>query len=142
MEEKKNKPVFLGFTAQGLMQIVVIAAAVLIVFFLFTYVGIGVEKSALDSYSGTPATAEFASCLSQKGAVLYGATWCSHCNSQKSMFGEHVEKITFIDCGESKAVCTEHGITAYPTWIINGEKKIGTQSLGTLAQLTGCELEE
>jgi len=44
MEEKKNKPVFLGFTAQGLMQIVVIAAAVLIVFFLFTYVGIGVKE--------------------------------------------------------------------------------------------------
>lgn len=141
MEEKKNKPVFLGFTAQGLMQIAVIATAVIIVFFLFTYVGVGVENETFGSYSGTPATAEFTTCLTQRGAVLYGATWCSHCNNQKSMFGEHVDKITFIDCDEAKATCSEHGITAYPTWIINGEKKLGTQSLGTLAQLTGCELE-
>jgi len=30
---------------------------------------------------------DFAECLNQKGAVMYGAYWCGHCKDQKKMFG-------------------------------------------------------
>ena len=32
------------------------------------------------------------------------------------------------------AVCNEAGIKTYPTWVINGQRYTGTQSLDALAQ--------
>jgi hypothetical protein len=37
--------------------------------------------------NNSPKYVEFAQCLSDKGAVFYGAFWCTHCKSQKQMFG-------------------------------------------------------
>jgi foldase protein PrsA len=88
----------------------------------------------------------FAKCLTDNGAKMYGAYWCSHCNAQKTMFGESVQYITYIECAvEGKpqvqtSECTTAGITGYPTWIINGKKYPGQQPLKTLADLTGCSL--
>jgi len=137
MGEKSNKPVFLGFTSRGIIQIIIISVAIILVFFLFLNTGMSYEAT---SYSGIAATAEFSECLTNNDAVLYGANWCSHCNSQKSMFGEHIEKIAFIDCDESRNLCELAEIEAYPTWVINGKKHLGVKSLNTLGALTGCEL--
>ena len=83
---------------------------------------------------------DFAQCLTDEGAVLYGAYWCHNCDNQKAMFGGSVGKLNYIECIENEAICNAKGITGYPTWIINDQKYVGTQSLETLASVTGCSI--
>jgi len=142
MTEKKKKE-FLGVTTQGWIQIAVICVAVLFAFFLTLGMGYGSESGIETTYGGqTEATAEFATCITESGAVFYGTDWCSHCQDQKGLFGEHFEKVKFVNCDESRELCTLAGIEAYPTWIIEGEKHLGTKSLVNLGILTECELEQ
>ena len=136
MSEKKKK--VLGVTTQGWIQIIVIAIAVIFAFFLT--LGAGYGDGIGTTYSGQTSTPEFATCLTESGAVFYGTDWCSHCNNQKELFGEHFEKVKFVNCDESRELCTLAGIEAYPTWIIDGEHHLGTKSLGNLGILTGCEV--
>jgi parvulin-like peptidyl-prolyl isomerase len=89
---------------------------------------------------------DFAKCLTEKGTVFYGASWCTHCNNQKKMFGESLQYINYTECademqGQTKA-CDDAGISGYPTWIINGQSYPGEQTLDRLAKLSGCELPE
>lgn len=88
----------------------------------------------------------FALCLSESGAKMYGAFWCSACNAQKRQFGSSFEHITYVECsladrsGQTSA-CKQAEITAYPTWILpDGERKIGVVEFSELAEATGCEL--
>ncbi|MCB9359629.1 hypothetical protein H6503_06885 [Candidatus Woesearchaeota archaeon] len=83
---------------------------------------------------------DFALCISDYGAKMYGTEWCSHCNAQKDMFGNSFRNVNFIDCDQNKDACLRAGIQAYPTWIIAGEMYEGTQSMESLAELTDCEL--
>ncbi|MGV8171741.1 MAG: peptidylprolyl isomerase [Candidatus Woesearchaeota archaeon] len=88
----------------------------------------------------------FAKCLTEKNATFYGAYWCGHCNNQKTAFGDSLQYVKYVECaveGQPQvqtAVCTEAGISGYPTWIINGKEYPGEQTLERLAQLTGCAL--
>jgi len=89
----------------------------------------------------------FAQCLTDKGAKMYGAYWCTHCKDQKEMFADSVSKITYIECaqpGDPNSVtqqCKEAGVEGYPTWIFaDGSKLTGTQALSALAEKTGCTL--
>ena len=82
----------------------------------------------------------FAKCLRDKGATMYGAEWCGHCKNQKEMFGESFKYVNYVECPENQQVCTENGITGYPTWIINGIPYTGAQSFEKLSSLTGCSL--
>ncbi|MEM4166489.1 MAG: hypothetical protein QW153_01170 [Candidatus Bilamarchaeaceae archaeon] len=88
---------------------------------------------------------EFAKCLTEKGAVLYGAYWCPHCRNQKELFGESIKYIKYVECqapnGGQTEECTKAGIDAYPTWIINGKKYLGEKKLSELASLTGCYIK-
>lgn len=90
-----------------------------------------------------------AQCLTDKGAVLYGAYWCHNCETQKQLFGSSFEHIDYVECAvgdpEGKAqseLCLEKGIRAYPTWIIDGREIVGVQSLEKLSDITGCQLSE
>lgn len=83
----------------------------------------------------------FARCLSQKGAVMYGAYWCPHCQNQKSMFGDAFRFVNYVECTEKPHVCTDAGIQGFPTWIFpGGMKLVGVQSLESLAEVSGCTL--
>jgi len=103
-----------------------------------------------DLYEETLSTGEedlagFANCLTESGAKFYGAYWCSHCQAQKEGFGESSELIPYVECDQNGPnsqveLCSEVGITGFPTWIINGEKYMGKQSHEDLAKLTGCKL--
>jgi hypothetical protein len=91
---------------------------------------------------------QLAECLTEKGAVMYGAYWCSNCERQKLDFGSSFQYINYVECAEGdpegKAqpqVCEEKGITGYPTWIADGQKLVGRQPLNKLAELTGCQVE-
>jgi glutaredoxin len=82
---------------------------------------------------------EFAQCLSEKGVVMYGTSWCSFCQRQKDLFGRSFGYIDFVDCDRNRQECLSAGVQGYPTWKINGENFPGFKSLQELSDLSGCE---
>ncbi len=81
--------------------------------------------------------------LTQVDAKMYGAYWCSHCQTQKERFGkEAVSKMPYIECDEKgknpqPQLCQAANLTGYPTWEINGEYYSGVQRLDQLATVSG-----
>ncbi|MBW2971914.1 hypothetical protein KY359_02660 [Candidatus Woesearchaeota archaeon] len=84
--------------------------------------------------------AGFAQCLTEKGAVMYGAYWCSHCKAQKADFGDAFQYVNYVECTEDPDACTEAGIGGFPSWIIDGQLYEGRQSFSRLSALTDCKL--
>ena len=82
-----------------------------------------------------------AQCLTEKGAVMYGTEWCSHCKAQKEAFGESFKYVDYVDCDLNRDRCTEAGVKGYPTWSINGKNYPGQQPLERLASLAECLIE-
>ena len=73
-------------------------------------------------------------------SVLYTQTGCIHCEEQEDLFGENFKYLHIIDCAENQEkalVCNLGGISATPTWIINGERYVGIQTVERLKELTG-----
>jgi hypothetical protein len=82
---------------------------------------------------------DFASCISQAGAYMYGTEWCVHCQNQKKLFGKSFSLINYIDCDRSTLACSNAGVTGYPTWIFkDGSRLSGSQSFTALSEKTGC----
>jgi len=78
---------------------------------------------------------EFAKCLAEKGAVMYGAMdWCKYTQAQRAMFGKSFNYVNYHDFKEL------NGIKKTPTWVINGAWHENVQSLQQLSALTGCKL--
>lgn len=99
--------------------------------------------SACSSATDSAQYDNFASCLKEKGAVMYGTEWCPHCKKQKEMFEGSFEKAAYVDCDNDRQSCDDAGVQGYPTWILStGEKLVGTQKLENLAEKTGCELPQ
>ena len=88
----------------------------------------------------------FAECLTEEGAIFYGSFECPHCNTQKGLFGESMHHVKYVECGPLRgpqnSICRTAGVEAYPTWVIDGSKYTGSQSLERLSELTSCELDE
>jgi glutaredoxin len=100
---------------------------------------IGVAYSSISGYFVKPNTLDdFAKCLTNKGATMYGAVWCGHCKEQKDMFGESFKYVSYVECPDNQVLCEQMGVTGYPTWIINGVSYPGVQSFDKLKELTGC----
>jgi hypothetical protein len=101
-----------------------------------------VVAGGITFFTGRPGKVsdEFAKCLTEKGAVMYGTYWCSHCKAQKREFGDSFQFVDYVECTEEADLCTEKEIEGFPTWIIDEKKYTGQQSLSTLSLLTGCEL--
>jgi|SRR3989338_3390167 len=77
----------------------------------------------------------FAKCLTEKGAVMYGAMgWCKYTQAQKGMFGKSFQYITYHEFQELP------GIKRTPTWVINGAWHENVQSFEQLAALTDCKI--
>lgn len=62
--------------------------------------------------------ANFAKYLTEKGVVMYGAYWCSHCQNQKKVFGDAFQYITYVECTQEPKRCLAAGVKGYPTWTI------------------------
>lgn len=83
----------------------------------------------------------FAQCLTERGAAMYGAEWCSHCQNQKRMFGESFRFVNYVECTEEIRTCTEKGIQGFPTWVFADNSRLeGEQSFAALAAKSGCPL--
>lgn len=110
----------------------------LLLVIVFVFVGCGPVED-------DPRATEIAQCLTDNGAKMYGAVWCSHCTSQKKSFGSAWEIIDYIECDartnkESALICVEENILGLPTWeFANGERLEGKRSLEELAEKVGCE---
>jgi len=89
------------------------------------------------------AEAALAKHLTDTGAIMYGAYWCSHCYTQKQLFGKDAYKsIPYVECAEDgkdsqKSTCDAEGVTGYPTWRVAGQEFSGTQTLQSLAEASG-----
>lgn len=81
---------------------------------------------------------QLAKCLTEKGAAMYGAYWCSHCQNQKKLFGDAFQYIVYVECTENEEKCTADGIGGYPTWKINGLNYPGEKTFEELKEISGC----
>jgi hypothetical protein len=89
----------------------------------------------------------FANCLTEKGVKMYGAYWCSHCKSQKELFGASFAFVSYVECDSNgknakPEECIAAGIRGYPTWEINAQLYPGEQPFEKLAELSGCLINE
>ncbi|MDD5191607.1 MAG: hypothetical protein PHH54_02210 [Candidatus Nanoarchaeia archaeon] len=80
---------------------------------------------------------KLAKCLGEK-SELYVQLGCKFCKDQEDIFGNNTQYLNIIDCHFETQKCVDAQITGTPTWIINGEKYPGVQSIEKLKQLTGC----
>ena len=80
---------------------------------------------------------EIAKCIASK-SKLYIQLGCHACITQENLFGESYQYLNKIDCYYDTQTCINENITATPTWIINGKKYIGVQSIEELQQITNC----
>jgi hypothetical protein len=89
--------------------------------------------------SSGPSEIALAKHLKKVGAKLYGAYWCEHCYKQMYLFGQAAAKeIDRTECdpkgtSPNPQLCTDLKIKSYPTWIVNGKRYMGAQSLEFLA---------
>lgn len=78
-----------------------------------------------------------AKCIAEK-SELYVQLGCSACKIQEDMFKDSYVYLNVIDCHYQPQKCADAQITHTPTWLINGEKYEGLQSIQKLKELTGC----
>ncbi len=103
-------------------------------------------KKSFTTYTDTPSLLDgFAKCLTEKGAVMYGADWCPHCKDQKAAFGNSFQYIKYVECPDNTKLCIDKGIQGYPTWIIGTSTKYiegfdGDNTMKELSEVTQCLL--
>ncbi len=124
---------------------VILALGVAAVFYFKPFSG---EPTPASIITGEPPAAKtpldvFAARLASKGAIMYGAEWCSHCQNQKKLFGESFKFVPYVECPDNPKLCLEKGIKGYPTWVFaDGTVLLGEQSLEELSQASGCLLNQ
>src|ERR1051325_9204556 len=138
-----QRPQIAGFSWESWIAKTAGTAAVLIIVLHAYYGGYFGKASAAED----PWISGLAEHLSKVNAKFYGASWCPHCAEQKEMFGGSAKRLPYIECspggpGTPQAtVCNQAGVESYPTWMINGQKYVGTQSLENLAQASQFKFE-
>jgi thiol-disulfide isomerase/thioredoxin len=88
---------------------------------------------------------DFAQCIKDSGTKFYGAYWCPHCQTQKSLFGKSVKKLPYVECALSQdkqtQVCIDQKVESYPTWQFpDGARVTGEQTFEELAAKTSCTI--
>ncbi len=76
-------------------------------------------------------------------SVLYFSPSCPHCLEQEKIFGSNLKYLNMVDCTkeENRQKCIEAlgSDLRVPTWIIDGQKYVGVQSIEKLKELTGYQ---
>ena len=126
---------------KALLVGIIVAGALIVALFAFRMTGYAVAPTApagnLDN---------FATCLTDSGATMYGASWCGHCKDQKKEFGSSWNLVNYVECSSSgnggqTEACKVAGIKGYPTWVFgDGTRLEGEASMKVLSQKTGCTL--
>lgn len=101
-------------------------AAVIVVLLHLHYADLSFQRPVGEDEN--PRLAALAEHLDESGAKFYGASWCPHCNRQKSLFGESADRLPYVECspqgrrGRVASACKVAGVSNYPTWIIDGNR--------------------
>jgi glutaredoxin len=126
-----------GSKAGLIIGIIVVIVIIGGMYFVITSGGSKYSQESVD---------EFAKCLTDNGAVMYGAFWCPHCARTKKNFGSSFRFIEYVECDprgddEQSEMCIEKGIDNYDTWeFIDGSRVIGEPSFEELSGSTGCPM--
>lgn len=100
------------------------------------------------STRASAASEEFGQCLTSKGAIFFGASWCPQCYEQRRMLGPAMSYVRYVECsvrgerGEVQPACEVLRIESYPTWVFADGSRAGKQSLEKLAAKTGCKVSD
>jgi uncharacterized membrane protein len=130
-----------GFTWRRLLLRAAPAAAIGIALLHLNYVGVLGRPPAVED----PYARALALHLAERGAKMYGASWCPHCIEQKELFGASASRLPYVECAtgpqgsRQAAACLAAGIKLYPTWIIGGRRYEQVLTLPRLAELTGFQ---
>jgi thiol-disulfide isomerase/thioredoxin len=86
---------------------------------------------------------DFAQCINDSGAKFYGAYWCPHCQTQKTIFGKSAKKLPYVECALSQdkqtQICIDKNISSYPTWEFSDSSRLtGELTFAELAEKTSC----
>jgi len=120
--------------SKGTSVIIIVVALVLLVLGLWYF-----SAAVPSPYANLP---QFASCIANSKATMYGAYWCPHCQNEKARFGTSFKFVPYVECTQEVAKCTAANVTVYPTWIFgDGHRVEGDLPLEQLAKETGCSLE-
>ncbi|MDP3057358.1 MAG: hypothetical protein Q8N37_02445 [bacterium] len=126
-------------------------------FFLIIVGAVYLNKASFGNVDPNPTVASsapskydnFAKCLTEKGAKMYGAFTCIYCKNQKAAFGSSFQYVNYQECtvdgkaGTFAQVCNDAGIKGYPTWkFSDGTVKEGEVPMSQLAEKTGCVLPQ
>jgi len=91
---------------------------------------------------------ELATCLTEKGWVMYSSFTCSACRAQRKAFGDAFQHIEEVECNPNAPNnqverCLKTIIKKTPTWVLEKEgeeiKRFeGYQLIEDLASTSGC----
>jgi len=90
----------------------------------------------------SPYQAGLARHLAATRAVMYGAYWCPHCQEQKKLFDSAASALPYVECAPEGPnphpdLCERAQVKSFPTWVIDGQRLVGVQSLDALARASG-----
>ncbi len=97
------------------------------------------ETPPVVTTTSTTSSINLAKHLRSTGAVKYSAYWCPHCHEQNQLFGKKAAaQLKNVECapeGENSQpkLCSEKGISGFPSWEINGTIDSGVKTLEELA---------
>ena len=91
----------------------------------------------LQNHNTTSVPADVAKCIGSNSQI-YVQLGCHFCAEQEQIFGDSWKYLNVTDCYYNASLCNSLNIQGTPTWIINGTKYLGVQSIDKLKQLTGC----
>jgi len=107
------------------------------------------EEESAQTVENTDLTATaseaFAKCLTEKGMKFYGSKNCSWCAKEKTIMGDALQYVNYVECvgddGNWTKECQDAQVTSVPTWILpDGTKESGFKTLEQLAEKSGCSL--
>ncbi len=112
-------------------------------YFIFIAITLTIVLSILSisSYLRKPGQYdEFATCLTERGVVMYGNDFCSYTAKQLNFFGKSKKYLDYVKCVDNKKLCDEKGIEVTPTWEIDGKMYNQVQTFERLSTLSGCSI--
>ena len=101
---------------QNIATLTFVAVIIFLVIFFDAKYNIGSTKPNLYD--------DFAKCLTEKNAVMYGLYYCSHCQEQKATLGDSMRFVKYVECTENSQYCIDRGANEFPTWIIGTSTKV------------------
>lgn len=112
-------------------------------YFIFIAIGLTILLLVLsvNNYIRKPGEYDdFAKCLTEKGAVVYGNDYCQYTVKQLNFFGKSQKLLNYVKCSENDGLCDSKGVDITPTWDIDGESYSGVQTFEALSAYSGCEI--